>query len=112
MLSITRDEHDTPTLVKGPQPDPVFDVQGLLPHRYNHLLIAAFSLLLQVESITPSVVLLNVWQGGGRVRSEPGALLGHDCAILREEDKDEIVELCKVRGICRVLVWQLIVDRR
>ena len=100
MLSVTRREHDAPTLVERTQSNPIFDVQRLLTHGHDRLLPSP------ALSLFPSI-----WHS---VRSEPGALLGHDCAVLGEEDEDECVELGEVRGVRRIFAScrQFIVDGR
>jgi hypothetical protein len=92
VLGVARRKHDAPTLVERAQPDPIFDIQWLLAHRHNCLLPTVF-------------LLFSLWRRDGRVRSEPGALLGYDCAVLGEEDEDEGVELSEIRGVRLVLVW-------
>ena len=93
MLSLAQLEHDTPTLVERTQSNPVFDVQRLLAHRHDRLLLS------------PSLLFLSI-------RPEPGALLWHDGAVLGEEDEDECVELREVRGVRRIFVsrGQFVVD--
>lgn len=100
MLGVARHKHDTPTLVKRAQPNPIFDIQRLLAHRHDCLLPAVFLPLL-------------LWRRDG-VRSEPGAFLGYDCAVLGEEDEDEGVELSEIRGVRFVFVWcgSFVVDGR
>ena len=98
MLSVTRREHDAPTLVERPQSNPIFDVQRLLTHGHDRLL--PFPAL---------PLFVSVWHS---VRPEPGALFWHDCAVLGEENQDECVELGEVRGIRRIFVsrGQFVVD--
>jgi hypothetical protein len=91
VLGIARHKHDAATLVERAQPDPIFDIQWLLAHRHNFLL--------------PTVFLLFLFWGRDGVRSEPGAFLGYDCAVLGEEDEDEGVELSKIRSVRLVFVW-------
>lgn len=101
MLGIARHKHDAPTLVERAQSDPIFDIQWLLAHRHNCLLPAVF-------------LLFSIWRRDGRVRSEPGAFLGYDRAVLCEEDEDEGVELGEIRGVRLVFVWRgpFVVDGR
>ena len=96
MFAVTRREHDAPTLVERPQPNPVFGVERLLAHRYEGLLILP-TLLLQV---------------GRRVRTEPGALLGDDSDVAGKEHEHERIEPRETRGIRRVpRSGHLVVDR-
>ena len=97
---------DATALVEGAQSNPVFDIQRLLTHRHNHLLLSLLPVF-QVEDGAQGVIVLFL----RRVRPEPGALLGHDRAVLLEEDEDEGVKLFEVRGVRRVFVRQLVVDR-
>ena len=94
MLSLAQLEHDAPTLIKRTQSNPVFDVQRLLAHRHDRLLL----------STSPLLFL--------SIRPEPGALLWHDGAVLGEKDEDKCVELCEVRGVRRIFVsrGQFVVD--
>jgi len=92
VLGVARHEHDTPTLIKRAQPNPIFVIQWLLAHRHNCL--------------PPTIFLLfSLRRRDGRVRSKPGAFLWYDCAVLGEKDEDEGVELSEIRGVRLVLVW-------
>ena len=107
VLALTRYVDDAIALVEGAQPNPVFDIQRLLAHRYNRLLPSLLPVF-QVEDGAQGVIVLFL----RRVRPEPGALLGHDRAVLLEENENEGIKLFEVRGVCRVFAWQLVVDRR
>ena len=107
MLALARHMDDTTALVEGAQPNPVFDIQRLLAHRHNRLLPSLFPVF-QVEDGAQGVIVLFLWS----VRPEPGALLGHDCAVLLEENENEGIELFEVRGVRCVFALQLVVDRR
>ena len=96
MLPIARHKHDTAALVKCAQPDPVLNVQRLLAHRHDLLLVMS---RIKESSQTIVFFLLLRW-----VRTEPGALLGHDRAVPREEYEDEGIELFEMRRVRRVFV--------
>jgi hypothetical protein len=90
VLAFTRLKRDAPALIERAQADPVFDVKGLLVHRDDRL--GLFLLL----TLTHFLV---VWNSVG---PEPGALLGNDGAVLREEDEHEVFELRETRSVRRV----------
>ena len=92
MLRVARYKYDAPTLVERAQSDPIFDIQWLLAHRHNCLLSTVF-------------LLCVLWRRDEWVRSEPGAFLGYDCAVLGEEDEDEGIELSEIRSVRLVFVW-------
>jgi len=91
MLAVARREHNTPTLVERPQPNPVFRVERLLTHWHENLLLP-----LPRVGQRATVRVLAWWR---RVRPEPGALLGYDGAVTLEVDKHERFKLHEARSI-------------
>jgi hypothetical protein len=100
VLAVARRERDASTLVERTQPNPVFGVERLLTHRYEGLLFL------------PLRRAVRVLVRRRRVRTEPGALLGHDGTVARKEHQHERIEPRETRGVRRIpRRGYLIVDR-
>ena len=98
MLAIARREHDAPALIERPQPNPVFGIERMLMNRYESLLLL---LHLRARILARR-----------RVRTKPGALLGHDGSVARKEHEHELIELRETHGVRRVPRRRhLVVDR-